>query len=175
MKTWIFVISALFVQESTSTNAAIYLIRDQHLNFWIINLIWILATAFDISTGYVLGKWVQRKFQNTKLIKWSESWANKIENFIGRNGKRFVVIFLGIINFPYLNSFFLSNLRFSFKDIFILTFIGDSIFWGIEWLINISANNYFSDSYTVLYIVICLGLLFSIISKMVLTRIMKKF
>ena len=173
MKTWIFVISTLFVQEATSTNAAIYLIRDQHLNLWIINIIWILATAIDILVGYALGKWMQRRLKKTKLIKWSEGWTKRIEDFIGRSGECFVIIFLGVINFPYLNSFLMSGIRFSFKNIFIFTFIGEAIFWGIEWLINISANRYFSDPHTVLYIVIGFGLLFSVVSKMVLTKVVK--
>jgi len=174
MTTWTFIIFALFIQEPASTDAAIFLIREQHINLWLINLIWATATVIDITVGYLIGKWIQRRFQNAKLVKWSERWATRIENFIGRKGERFSLILLGIINFPYLNAFLASWLKLSFKNVFILIFIGDTLYWIIEWVINVSVRSYFSDSHTVLYVVVGLGLLFSIVSKAILNKILKK-
>jgi len=174
MKTWLFIVIALFIQEPATTDAAIFLVRQQHLNLWVVNLIWVLATIIDISAGYLIGKWIQRKFQHTKFGKWSERWAIRIENFIGKSGERFAVILLGIINFPYFNAFLTSWLKLSFKNVFILIFIGDAIYWSIEWAINVGVRGYFTDPHTALYVIVGLGLLFSLISKAILTKVLKK-
>lgn len=133
-----------------------------------------MATTIDICAGYVVGKWIQKRFQGTRFSIWSEHWANKIENLIGKKGEKFAIALLGVINFPYVNSFFISWLKLPFRNIFILLFVGDLMYWIIAWLINISIRNYFSNPHTVLYIVIGIGLLISIVSKFVLTKILKK-
>jgi len=115
--TWLFILLTLFVQEPTSTDAAIFLVRQNHINLWLINILWL--------------KWTQRTFQETRFGKWAEKWAVRIENFIGKNGERFTIILLGIINFPWLNAFITSWLKLTFKNIFILIFIGDAIYWAI--------------------------------------------
>ena len=171
MGLWLFIVIALFLQEPASTDAAIFLIRENHLNLWLINLMWFIATVIDISLGYIIGKIIQQKFKNTKLVNWSRRWAIKIENFIGERGERFAVILLGIINFPYLNAFLVSWLKLSFKNIFILIFIGDAGYWIIEWIINISVRNNITNPHLALYIVVGIGLLLSIVSKTILTKI----
>ncbi len=142
--TWLFIILALFVQEPTTTDAAIFQVRQLHINLFLINFIWFVATVFDIWFGYKIGQWVQRRFQNTKFGGWSFKWAGRVESFIGRKGEKFALILLGIINFPYVNSFLASWSKISFKNIFTLIFIGDAIYWSIAWGINICNQQHFS-------------------------------
>lgn len=174
LATWLFIILTLFVQEPTSLDAGIFLVRQHGLNFWLINALWLLATTIDIIVGYALGKWAQRKFGNIRFGKWAHTWAGRIENFIGTNGERFTIILLGIINFPWLNAFLVSWLRLTFRNIFVLIFIGDAIYWGIAWAINISVRNYVADPHVALYVVVGIGLAFSIGSKALLNRLLKK-
>src|SRR5437660_1477842 len=98
-KTWLFIIAMLFIQEPASMDAAIFLVRQQHINLWLINTLWILATTIDILVGYAIGKWIQRAFQDTRFGRWAERWAMRIENFVGKSGENFAIILLGIINF----------------------------------------------------------------------------
>ncbi len=172
-KVWLFIIAALFLQEPATTDAAIFQIRHLGLNLWLINGIWLLATAIDICVGYAVGKWIQRHYKNSRIVRATERWADKIEAFIGRSGERFACIFIGVINFPWLNAFVFSWLKLSFRNIFVLIFIGDFIYWAIEWGINIGVRSIFTNSHTALYMVVALGLLFSVVSKALLTKMLR--
>lgn len=169
---WLFIIVALFIQEPTSTDAAIFQVRHLHFNLFLINFIWLIATIIDIWLGYAIGKLIQGKFQGTKFETWSFKWATRVENFIGKKGEKFALILLGIINFPYVNSFLASWLKISFKNIFILIFIGDAIYWAIAWGINIGVRNFIVDPHTALYVVIGVGLLFSILAKTIMNKVL---
>jgi membrane protein YqaA with SNARE-associated domain len=173
-KVWWFIILALFIQEPASTDAAIFQARSLHLNLFVINLIWLIATVIDIWLGYKIGKWIQKKFQGTKLVTKSLLWATRFENFIGRKGENFALIFIGVINFPYLNTFIGSWLKVPFKKLFLLIFIGDAIYWSIEWAINIGVRSFITNTTTALYVVIGLGLLFAIFSKSILNKVLKR-
>ena len=174
-KIWLFVIVSLFIQEPTSTDAAIFQIRHFHFNIFWINLIWIIATVFDIWLGYIIGKCIQKKFQGKKIEVWSSKWATRVENFIGKKGEKFALILLGIINFPYINSFLASWLKISFKNVFMLIFIGDAIYWAIAWGINIGVRNFIIDPHLALYVVVGASLLFSILAKSILSKVLKDF
>ena len=172
-KIWLFILIALFVQEPASTDAAIFQIRHLHLNLFLINLIWFVATCIDIYGGYKIGKWVQIRFQEKKFIRKSKEWATKIEHFVGLKGEKFALVLLGIINFPYLNSFLISWTEIPFKNAFVLIFIGDALYWSIEWGINIGIRGFFTDPHTALYVIVGAGLVLSIISKMILNKVLK--
>lgn len=174
-KIWLFIIVSLFIQEPTSTDAAIFQVRHLHLNLFLVNFIWLIATIVDIWLGFAVGKLIQSKFQRTKFENWSFGWATRAENFIGKNGEKFSLILLGVINFPYVNSFLASWLKISFKTIFMLIFIGDAIYWVIAWGINIGVRNFVVDPHTALYVVIGSGLLFSILAKTIMSKVLKEF
>lgn len=170
---WILITIALIIQEPASTDAAIFQARSLGLNLFIFNLIWVLGAVFDIWLGYRIGKWVQKRFSQTKFVAKSFVWATRLENFIGRRGEVFALVLLGIINFPYINSFIGSWLKIPFKKLFLYIFIGDVIYWGIEWAINIGVRSFVSNTQTALYIVVGLGLLFAIFSKAILNKVLK--
>ena len=172
--TWLFIIASLIIQEPATTDAAIFQIRQLHLNLLLINAIWLCATMLDIWIGYTIGKWIQKKFQGTTFNTWSKKWALRIETFIGKRGERFALILLGIINFPYANAFIASWLSIPFRSVFIFLLIGDALYWAIEWIINITVRSAVHDPHTALYAVIGAALIFSIISKYVLNKILKK-
>ena len=173
LKSWLFILVSLFIQEPASTDAAIFQIRQHHFNLVFINLMWLFATAFDIWLGYAIGKWIQKRFKNTKFELWSQKWATRVDNFIGSKGEKFALVLLGIINFPYANSFLASWLKIPFKNVLILILVGDAIFWAIEWAINIGVRGFIFDSRTALYVIIGLGLLFSIFAKVLMNKLLK--
>ena len=174
MKTWLFIIITLIIQEPASTDAAIFQARHLGLNLWIVHLIWLAATMLDIWLGYKIGKWVQKKFHGTKFELFAEKWAGKFERFIGERGEKSTLVLLGVVNFPYINTFLASWFRIPFKNVFILVLIGDAIYYSIEWGINIGVRHFIVDPHIALYAVIALGLLFSIFSKKILNKMIKK-
>ncbi len=169
---WSLIILTLFVQEAASTDVAIFQVRHLHFNLWIINLMWVIATSIDILVGYWIGKKIQEKFKGSKFETFGRKWSAKTEDLIGKKGQRFALLVLGIINFPYANAFISSWLSIPFKNVFILLFIGDALYWGIEWGVNIGVRG-FAGPHTALYIVIGLGLLISIFSKIIFNKILK--
>lgn len=173
MSIWIFVIFALFFQEPATTDAALFQARQHNLNIWIIHSIWFIATITDICLGFILGKWIQKKFQGTRFEKFSHKWADRLERFIGRKGKKFALILLGIINFPYINSFLASWLSLSFKNIFILILVGDAIWYAIEWGINLGLRSLIPDPHLALYAIVGTALILSICYKAILSKLLK--
>ncbi len=173
MGTWAFIIVALFLQEPTTTDAAIFQVRELGLNIWLIHALWIFATTFDMWIGYFGGKLIQKKFKDSRFEAYSRQWALRVESFIGRRGEKFVLILLGIINFPWLNAFIASWLSLPFKTLLILIGTGNAVYWGIAWGINIGVRDTIADPYLALYIVVGIGLLFSITSKTILDRVLK--
>ncbi|MBI2623816.1 MAG: hypothetical protein HYW65_04620 [Candidatus Liptonbacteria bacterium] len=171
--TWLLIVLALFIQEPASTDAAIFQARHLGLNLWLFNSIWAAATVADIWVGYFLGKWIQKRFADGKFEKFSHTWAERVENFIGERGEKFALVLLGIINFPYLNSFLASWLKFPFKKVCILIFIGDAVYWVIAWGINLGVRSLITDSRLALYVVVGIGLIFAIVSKAILDRVLK--
>lgn len=131
------IILALFVQEPASTDAAIFQIRELHLNLWFVHSLWLAATVIDIAVGYKLGKYFQTRYLGSAVIQKIKRWTYALEEFVGRKGEVFAIILIGIINFPWLNAFFVSWLRVPFKRLFWLLLFGDLIYWIIAWMINI--------------------------------------
>lgn len=174
MGLWFFIIFSLIVQEPASTDATIFLVRENHINLILIHTIWLFATLMDITIGYIIGKWIQTKSKDTKVGIWAKQWAERIEYVIGKRGEYFAIILISIINFPYLNAFILSWLNIRFRKLLILIFLGDLIYWIIEWIINIGVRNNIQNSHTVLYVVVILGLVLLIVSKILLNKIFKK-
>lgn len=173
-KFWLLVILVFFIQEPASTDAIIFQARHLGLNLFIFNSVWLLVTSIDIWLGYLIGKKVQEKYKNTRFEKFSRKWADRVENFVGKKGEKIALVFLGFINFPYLNSFLASWLNISFKNMFYPILIGDGIYWVTAWAINIGIRGFFTNSHTALYVIIAIGLLFSIFSKIIFDKVVAR-
>lgn len=170
---WTFIILALFVQEPATTDAALFQARQHHLSLWLIHGIWVLATVIDIHLGYKFGQWIQQKFAGKKFTALSNRWADKVQNLIGRKGEQFALILLGIINFPYVNSFLGSWLKLNYKRIFVLLFIGDAIWYATEWGINLGLRRLIPNPHLALYIIVATGLLLGLLYKTILKKLLK--
>lgn len=145
------IILALFVQEPASTDAAIFHIRELHLNLWLMHSLWLVATVIDIVVGYKVGKYFQIRHSGRTVIQKIQKWTHALEEFIGKKGEIFAIVLIGIINFPWLNAFLVSWLRVPFKRIFWLLLLGDLIYWIVAWMINIGVRFFVTDSRMALY------------------------
>lgn len=170
---WLFVIATLFIQEPATTDAALFQVRHLHLNIWLVNVFWFVATVIDIMVGYYAGKLIQYAARNTSFERWSWKWAEKAENFIGVQGEKTALILFGIINFPYVSSFVGSWLRIRFRTLFICLLLGDAIYWAIEWGINLGVRGLFDNPHTALFVVVGVAFVFSLFSKAILSKVLK--
>lgn len=171
---WLLLITTLFFQEPATTDTMLFQARTNHINLWFVHFVWLIATIIDIWFGFKLGKWLQRFYTGTRFESFSKKWAVRIENFIGRKGEKFALILLGIINFPWANAFLASWLTIDYKDIFVFIFIGDTIWYVLEWGINLGVRSIIPNPHLAIYIVILVALLFSVISKAILNKALKQ-
>ena len=174
LKIWAFIVFALFLQEPATTDAALFQARSHDLNLWLVHLIWIIATTIDIWLGFKIGKWLQRFYAGTKFETFSKRWAIRVENYIGKKGERFVLVLLGVINFPWANSFLASWLNLDYRNMFTFIFIGDALWYALEWGINLGVRNIIPNPHLAIYVVILGGLLLGVISKTILNKVLKK-
>ena len=175
MRLWIFIIFVFIVQEFVSTNTVLFEVRQYHYNIWLVHLIFILATLFDIWLGYFLGKWLQKTLKQNRLMVWTSKWANKINNFMGKKGNRFSLILLGASNYPYLDSFLVSWLEVPLKDVFLYLLIGELIWYAIEWLFVLGIKTIVPNPYEAVYILIGASILLSIIIRLASKKLANRF
>ncbi|MEI6352773.1 MAG: hypothetical protein WCO35_02450 [Candidatus Nomurabacteria bacterium] len=168
-----FIIPILIIQEPVSTDTGIFFIRENHLNLFLINILFVLLSVLDITVAYFLGKYLQKRFSHKKIIIKSKTIASKLENFIGKKGEFFSLILIGIINTPYLDSFLASWLNIKFKKVLTLVLIGDVIWWCISWYINIKVRQNVSNPYAALYVVVFIALIITIFSRYILKKVLK--
>src|ERR1700722_9548546 len=154
MKLWLFLIGALIVQEPVSSNAALLLAYQHHYNLWLVHLIFVLATTFDILVGYVLGKWVNRHFGNSAAIRYAKRWLGTFTKFAGKNGQRISIFLFGSIIFP-APAFLAPWLDLPFWEIFVCLFLGDLVLWyGFEWLVVLGVKTFVVNPQLALYFAI---------------------
>jgi hypothetical protein len=169
---WIIITLALMVQELASSGAALLLSQKDGFNPWIIHAIWLAATTFDISIGFYLGKWIQREFKNSKVDRWAERWAVKIERAIGTTGTKISLAFLAFVTYPYAGAFAASWLpAISLVDVFIFTLIGNFFWYLFEWatVLGIAAAG---SHYQIIFIIIAFaGIAFVAIANTVKKRL----
>ena len=128
---------AVFIpQEFISAGAVLLLARQAQYPFWIIHLIWLSTTIFDMYIGYALGGLIRKRFRGTKFIARTDRWAERVGGALGKYGQRLSLTVLGFVNFPYLNTFFASWLKLPMRTAFIFTFIGN-LAWYLALLATI--------------------------------------
>lgn len=135
MNGWLFVAFALISQELVAINAVIFKTYNGHYNVILIHLLFIVATLLDIWTGFYVGKFVQKKYPNGKLTRFTKKWIDKFQNYIGKKGKRLAILILGAFGFPYVNAFIVSWLNVSFREATVILTIGNMISYTLLWLI----------------------------------------
>src|ERR1700722_11532704 len=105
MPLWMLIAGVLIPQEFASTAITFVIALSHNFPIWEINVIWICATSVDMYVGYTLGKFTKKKLAHTRFFNWIERLANKMRTALGVHGEKFSLALLGIIDFPYVNTF----------------------------------------------------------------------
>lgn len=170
---WAFLIAALFFQESTSTNTALLLAWRAHFNMWIVNAIWLGATSFAVWGGFAIGSWTKRSLADTRFGALARRGATELARLIGERGERVAFIFLGIINFPWLNAFLAAWLGVRLADVFLSILIGSAFWYALVWTVNLGIRSFVPNFWFAIYTVIGVGLLLALIGRIILRKALK--
>src|SRR5262245_45931775 len=130
MMLWILIIIALVVQETFTTNSVLAHALSNNYPLGVIHLIFVLATIFDISFGYFIGRSVQKlAVRFRRVSNWSASIRQWVDRVLGYNVERYGLFAFGTIAQPYITAFVGSWLAMNFMDVFLIAFIADIIWY----------------------------------------------
>jgi membrane protein YqaA with SNARE-associated domain len=145
MSLWLLIISALTVQEGLSTDAVLLEAVHAHYSVWIIHAIWLFVTVVQTLAGYFLGKWIRRRFADTKMERWFEKSARKLEASIGKQGEAVALVLGSAIVSPAATAFLAAWLDISLTKILAFVVLGDFIWYALTWVTVVGATTIISD------------------------------
>lgn len=159
MPLWILVAAVLIPQEFASS-AIVFIIALQH-NFpiWAINLIWICTTSLDMYVGFMLGKFTREKMQGTRFFIWVERWIKKGHAALGLHGEKFSLALLGVIDFPFVNTFIGAWIGLPFNMAFLLTLAGNFVWYLFLWGTVLGLSSFISNPNIIILILLVAGIL----------------
>jgi hypothetical protein len=159
MPMWILVAGVLIPQEFASSAIVFIIALQNNFPIWAINLIWICVTSLDTYVGYMLGKFTQEKFHGTRFFHWVERWINKGKGELGPHGEKLSLALLGVINFPFINTFIGAWIGLPFGMAFLLTLAGNFIWLLFLWGTVLGLSAFISNPDIIILILLVAGIL----------------
>jgi membrane protein YqaA with SNARE-associated domain len=159
MYLWLLVVGVLIPQEFASTAIVFVIALENNYSLWLINLIWLCATSFDMYVGFSLGKLLKNHYQDRRFVQKIEGWVNSLKHALGKHGEKLSLALLGTINFPYLNAFFGAWLGMSMGMTFVLTLIGNIVWYLILLATVLGLSSFVSNPDIILLIIVAIGIL----------------
>ncbi|MBA3789196.1 hypothetical protein H0X32_02255 [Patescibacteria group bacterium] len=145
MTLWFLIIISLIVQEGLSVTVLLLKAYQLHYPLFAIHAVWLVVTVFQIYTGFYLGKWIQKRFTDSKFERWMKKAAHKLEGIIGERGEEFALIFMSALVSPALAALGASWLEISFTKVLIFGLLGDLLWYISTWITVIGAAHLLSD------------------------------
>jgi len=156
---WI-LISAVLIPQEFASSAIVFIIALQN-NFpiWAINLIWICTTSLDMYVGFMVGRFTQEKLDKTRFFRWVERWVNKGKIVLGPYSERLSLALLGIVNFPFINTFLGAWIGLPFNMAFLLTLAGNFVWYLFLWGTVLGLSAFVSNPDIIILILLVAGIL----------------
>jgi len=173
MKLWISLILIFLIQEAASTTAVIFRATQEHIGFWALLLTWTIMTALGVYIGYFLGKKTRSRIEKTRTGIYVEKLAQTIEGYIGKRGENFVIIFITLVNFVYINAFLCAWLKIDFKRMLILMVLANTLNFLLVWEAVTHAHTLFSNSFIALIVAILIIIGVLTISRAIFQKMVK--
>lgn len=171
MNLYILLFIAFLFQDPISTNVILLQAYQTHHNLWIIHLLFIIATLFDAIILYYLGKILNEKYSQNKIIVRIKQKTESFIQFTGKHSKKIALLVYGPIIFP-LSAFIAPWIGISFWESTIFLLIGDFIIWyGSEWIIVLGVKTFVSDPKLALYIIGIISIFISIVIRYARSKI----
>lgn len=164
MTLWLLLTLAFIVQEPISTSAILLRAYEAHYNIWLIHLLFIAATTFDIALGYYIGRFLTKHFGNSKFILYLRKKLEGFKQFAGEKGMIAALIIYSPILFP-ISAIFIPWLDVSVSVAALCMIAGEILFWYLYiWLIVLGANSIAANAHYAFYIVIILSIILTLLT-----------
>ncbi len=150
---WIFIIISFFFQEAVSMTAALVAAEQQHLPMLAVHGAFAALTILDMYIGFAAGTWAKGRLNHSRFGTWVNNKMEGLHKMLGEHGEKFSFTILGIIDFPYINTFIASWLNLPRKTAFILTFVGDTISYAILWATVTGATTFLRNPWFIVLII----------------------
>lgn len=158
MGLWALITATFIIQEFATTALVLVLAERSTINLWPIHIIWAATTIADMYVGYLLGSLLKKGLSKNKFVVRMDAWAEEISKALGDHGTAIALMFLGIINFPYLNAFIAAWLDMPMNMTFLFTFIGNFIWYLLLWGTVLGLTSFVRDPNIILLIIIAAGI-----------------
>jgi hypothetical protein len=156
---WLLVASVLIPQEFASSAIVFIIAVQNNFPIWEIHLIWLCITSLDMYVGYMLGKFTQEKFHGTRFFNWVERWIARGRAELGPHGEKLSLALLGIINFPFVNTFIGAWIGLPFNMAFLLTLAGNFVWYLFLWGTVLGLSSFISNPDIIILILVVAGIL----------------
>jgi hypothetical protein len=175
IKFWIWATLFLFLQESVTTSGVMESAYSGRHNLYIFTLIFFIATISEIFLFFKIGKLIQIKGQDLKIVEWTRKYLHNAEHFVGSRAKRiFLVLLSASLLPPSATSFISSWLEISFKEIFICLLLGNILWYITCWMVVLSVTFFVKDPQAALYYVLGVSLVLVLVQKVIGQIVFKK-
>ncbi len=174
MRLWLLLVLTFIVQEPISTSAVLLQAYQDHYNVWLIHLLFVAATVFDILVTYYLGVFIQKRFGNRRISLWLKKKLEQFSSFIGEKGRVVALIVYAPMLFP-VSGFFIPWLDIPLGQALPYLFIGETIFWYLYvWLLVLGVRSVTSNAQSALYLILIVGAAVALSAKYFSRRPAKK-
>ncbi len=156
---WLLVTSVLIPQEFASSAIVFVIALQNNFPLWEINFIWLCTTLLDMYVGYILGKFTQEKFHGTRFFYWVERWIAKGRAELGPRGEKLSLALLGIINFPFINTFIGAWIGLPLNMALLLTLAGNFVWYLFLLGTVLGLSAFISNPDIIILILVIAGIL----------------
>jgi len=156
---WLLVVSVLIPQEFASSAIVFIIALQNNFPIWEIHLIWLCVTVLDMYVGYMLGKFTQEKLQGTRFFNWAERWIEKGRRELGPYGEKLSLALLGVINFPFINTFIGAWIGLPLNMALLLTLAGNFVWYLFLWGTVLGLSSFISNPDIIILTLVVAGIL----------------
>ncbi len=171
--TWVTLALVFLGQEAVTTTTMLVEVMRLGMNLWLVQALWLCAVIIDLSVGYWLGTRVQHRYAHYRIVQRAQQLAAAIERRIGHYGRNVTLVVLGLVMFPYVNAFLISWLDGPPLVFLSLVFVGDVLYYAVEWGVALGALQTFSSILSTFLAVLGFALIVSFLVKRFAARFLQ--
>jgi membrane protein YqaA with SNARE-associated domain len=162
MKWTLALLGVFLLQEPISSNAVLLEAYQHGYNIWLIHLIFVVATLFDIVVGYFIGNFIRKRYAHGRLAQYIERKMKIFSEKTGKAGQRIALMIYGPLIFP-ISALVAPWLGIGFWDALVFMFIGDLLLWYVFlWIVVLGVKTVIPDPADALYVILGISLVFVI-------------
>lgn len=156
MRRFLFALLIVFIQETVTLNGLLVEVRQGFSSIWIITALFTVATVIDIFVGYWLGRAMKRRFKRGPIRVFARKWIKRLQEYIGRHGRKVYMLLLAYFSFPYINAFIAAWLDIPFGESLLYLFLGNMLFYVTSWLLVLGVMSIIPNPFIAFGLVIIL-------------------